>query len=188
MQLKVTSSKINFHDKLFTLSWESDARWVLVRYKNGQSKPWYKRPGRNYRFKRWFVKKGNDQFQNLANFNAPQATLFFFPFLISFPTRKVVRWNVQHLSVNPSDWSMAEHEPQYANVSLNTIPIATPGSFPNCTVAAPSVDCALPQCQLNDVVGPSSLECDWPVGDWSEKAQGDNVNPEIFIRQFIQTI
>lgn len=177
-----------FHDKLFTLSWESDARWVLVFYRNGQSKPWYKRPGRGYRFKRWFVKKGNDQFQNLANFNAPHATLFFFPFLISFPKRKVVRWEVQHLSVSPSDWSMAEHEPQFLDVTCRTAPIATPETFPPCHVVTPSTNWVLPQCQLNDIDSPPSVACDWPVGEWSERAHEENVNPEIFIRQFIQTI
>jgi hypothetical protein len=177
-----------FHDKLFTLSWTSDARWVLVYYRNGQSKPWYKRPGRGYRFKRWFVKKGNDQFQNLANFNSPRATLFFFPFLISFPKRKVVRWEVQHLEVLPSDWSMAEHEPQFLDVSCRTAPIATPETIPPCHVVTPSTDWVLPQCQLNDIASPPSVACDWPVGELSEQALEENVNPEIFIRQFIQTI
>lgn len=186
--MQIITPKINFHDKLFTLSWESDARWVLVFYRNGQNKPWYKRPGRNYRFKRWFVKKGSDQFQNLANFNSPKATLFFFPFLISFPKRKVVRWEVQHLCVTPSNLSISIHEPQFLDVSCKTLPISNINAFPVCTVAAPSVNWVLPQCHLNDIVSPPSMECDWPVGDWSEKVQGKVVNTEIFIQHLMQTI
>ncbi len=92
------------------------------------------------------------------------------------------------MEVLPSDWSMAEHEPQFFDVSCRTAPITPPDAVPICHVVTPSTDWVLPQCQLNDIVSPPSVVCDWPVGEWGEKAHEENVNPEIFIRQFIQTI
>jgi hypothetical protein len=90
----------HWHDKGFTLLWSGlNARWVLVHFKNGQSKRWYKRTERSYRFKRWFIRKGEDSFSNLANIHSPKVTLYVFRWIFSFPRKMVIPMQVNALRV-----------------------------------------------------------------------------------------
>jgi|GEM_PF-4115796 hypothetical protein len=164
-----------FHDKLFTLSWTSDARWVLIYYRNGQSKPWYKRPGRGYRFKRWFVKKGNDQFQNLANFQSPQVVMFFFSSFLSWPKKVVKQWTVTHLDVAPSAYQLHEHVPAYKPVVAQT-------SHQNIQLSSTALNMrhqellwTTPQPLLKEVTWQPTHECSWNVQDWMD---GNAAMPE----------
>jgi hypothetical protein len=94
------SKAIHWHDKGFTLSWSGlNARWVLVHFVNGQRKPWYKRTERPYRFRRWFIRKGEDSFSNIANVNEPRLTLYVFSWYIAFPKKIVVPMQVNALRV-----------------------------------------------------------------------------------------
>jgi hypothetical protein len=76
-----------------------NARWVLVHFVNGQRKPWYKRTERPYRFRRWFIRKGEDSFSNIANVNEPRLTLYFFSWYIAFPKKIIVPMQVHALRV-----------------------------------------------------------------------------------------
>jgi hypothetical protein len=94
------SKPIHWHDKGFTLSWSGlNARWVLVHFVNGQRKPWYKRTERPYRFRRWFIRKGEDSFSNISNVNDPKLTLYVFSWYITFPKKIVVPMQVHALRV-----------------------------------------------------------------------------------------
>ena len=155
-----------FHDKLFTLSWLSDARWVLIYYRNGQSKPWYKRPGRGYRFKRWFIKKGNDQFQNLANFQSPQVVMYFFFSLIAWPRKVVKQWSVTHLEVAPSDYQLKEHAPAYKSMAVSTTQQKFHLSSIMPRMLHHELNCPTAEPLLQEVHWKTTPECDWNVQDW----------------------
>lgn len=99
MNIQIQNDGTIFHDKLFRVSWTSAARWVLIYYKNGQKKPWYKSPGRGYRFQRWFLKKGVDDFKNLGNCNYTKVVFYFFPRLISLPVKKEIQFSVSYLQI-----------------------------------------------------------------------------------------
>lgn len=158
-----------WHDKLFTLSWQSDVRWVLVRYKNGQSKPWFKSPGRSYRFKRWFVKKGNDEFQNLANLNSPKVVLYFFPYLLSFPKRQVVNFIVHHVAIPPQEFAMKDSQPSFQLPEVRVSAI-TPPVVPNIHLADKlNIECPSLDVQVLNQEWSMQSSCDWPISDWSEQ-------------------
>jgi hypothetical protein len=107
-----TSNAQQWHDKGFTLKWDyPEVKFVLVHFRNGQKKRWYKRTERAYRFKRWFLRKGKDSFSNIANFNAQFVTLYLFSWYISFPKKVMIPMNVGALKV---------HEPE----SLFAMPVA----------------------------------------------------------------
>lgn len=107
-----TSNTKHWHDKGFTLQWDyPEVKFVLVNFRNGQKKRWYKRTERAYRFKRWFLRKGKDSFSNIANYNAQFITLYLFSWYISFPKKVIVSMNVGALKV---------HEPE----SLFAMPAA----------------------------------------------------------------
>ena len=107
-----TSNTQQWQDKGFTLQWDyPEVKFVLVHFRNGQIKRWYKRTERAYRFKRWFLRKGKDSFSNIANFNAPYITLYLFSWYILFPKKVILPMNVGALKV---------HEPE----SLFTMPVA----------------------------------------------------------------
>ncbi len=95
------SEPVQWHGKGFTLNWDfPDAWWVLVYYHNGESKPWYHRTERPYRFRRWFSKRGQDRFQNIANFKRPAIDLFVFSGLSFWPVRLRLPMHVRILRVN----------------------------------------------------------------------------------------
>ncbi len=89
------------HGELFTLEWAiPEAKWVMVFFKNGQTKPWYKKIERPYRFKRKFRKKANDSFSNLANFKHPYIVFYVFTHLFSWPKKIIVPMQVNHLIIH----------------------------------------------------------------------------------------
>lgn len=107
-----TSNAQQWHDKGFTLQWDyPEVKFVLVHFRNGQEKRWYKRTERAYRFKRWFIRKSKDSFSNIANYNSQVITLYLFSWYLSFPKKVIVPMNVGALKV---------HEPE----SLFTMPVA----------------------------------------------------------------
>jgi hypothetical protein len=107
-----TSNAQQWHDKGFTLQWDyPEVKFVLVNFRNGQKKRWYKRTERSYRFKRWFLRKSKDSFSNIANYNSQFITLYLFSWYISFPKKVIVPMNVGALKV---------HEPE----SLFAMPVA----------------------------------------------------------------
>lgn len=158
-----------FHDKLFTLSWTSDARWVLIYYRNGQSKPWYKSPGRSYRFKRSFVKNGNDQFQNLANLNSPKVVLYFFPYWLSFPKKKVVNLSVHHVAIAPQEWVMKDSLPNFPLPDV-MVSAVTPPAAPVIHLADKlNIQCHSLDVQVLNQEWNIQSSCDWPIAEWSEQ-------------------
>jgi hypothetical protein len=106
-----TSNAQQWHDKGFSLQWDyPEVKFVLVHFRNGQKKRWYKRTERAYRFKRWFLRKGKDSFSNIANYNAQFVKLYLFSWYISFPQKVIIPMNVGALKV---------HEPE----SLFAMPV-----------------------------------------------------------------
>ncbi len=103
-----SSNVQHWHDKGFTINWGySDIKFVLVHFKNGQKKRWYKRTERPYRFKRWFFRKSEDSFSNIANYNSPEIPLYLFPMYISFPKKVFIPMNVKVLRVREPEAIMA---------------------------------------------------------------------------------
>jgi hypothetical protein len=120
------SKAIHWHDKGFTLSWSGlNARWVLVHFVNGQRKPWYKRTERPYRFRRWFIRKGEDSFSNIANVNEPRLTLYVFSWYIAFPKKIVVPMQVHALRVREPETAIYPPEIKPAIAMLHNTEIAT---------------------------------------------------------------
>jgi hypothetical protein len=96
-----TSNAQQWHDKGFTLQWDyPEVKFVLVHFRNGQEKRWYKRTERAYRFKRWFIRKSKDSFSNIANYNSQVITLYLFSWYLSFPKKVIVPMNVGALKVH----------------------------------------------------------------------------------------
>ena len=122
MDIEIRHSSNVFHDKLFKVSWNSSARWVLIYYRNGQKKTWYKSPGRGYRFQRWFLKKGVDDFKNLGNFNYTKVIFFFFPRIISFPVKKEIHFSVNYLQVTTEPFVINRHSLANRDQVLQMIP------------------------------------------------------------------
>ena len=92
---------VHFHGKGFSLEWDFPEAWlILLHYRNGESKPWYRRTERSYRFRRWFLKKGKDRFQNLANFRNPFLTLYIFSGVFPVPRKITIPMDVRILRVN----------------------------------------------------------------------------------------
>jgi hypothetical protein len=169
LQIQLQFQPKQWHDKLFVLSWKSDARWVLVCYRNGQSKTWYKRPGRGYRFKRWFVKKGDDQFKNIANVQSPQVVLYFFPYTISWPKRKVVQFDVQHLSIHQNTLTIAEHSMPFHSPEMQSVPLVNNTTHPVCDFKLPQMELIQSELKLANSNFLNTPECDWPANEWSEQ-------------------
>lgn len=77
MDISVNPSPALWHRQLFSLRFDAgEARAVIIRYHNGNIKPWYLRTNRSYRFRRWWWKKPADTFSNLANMNRPEITFW----------------------------------------------------------------------------------------------------------------
>lgn len=122
MEIEIQHTSQVFHDKLFKVSWDSSARWVLIYYRNGQKKTWYKSPGRGYRFQRWFLKKGVDDFKNLGNFNYTKVICYFFPQLISLPVKKEIHFSVNYLQVTTEPFVINRHSLANGDQVLQTLP------------------------------------------------------------------
>jgi hypothetical protein len=103
------SEPVQWHGKGFTLNWDFPrAWWVLVYYHNGESKPWYHRTERSYRFRRWFSKSGQDRFQNIANFNRPWIVLYVFRGFSFWPDRYQLPMDVRILRVHEPEAILIE--------------------------------------------------------------------------------
>lgn len=114
------SEPIHYHGKGFTLRWNFPAAWlILVYFRNGQKKAWYKRTERPYRFKRWFFLKGEDFFRNIANIEHPKVTLYVFSGIFPLPRKIQISMQVELLQVN---------EPEL--ISLNLPDYQYPGALP----------------------------------------------------------
>ncbi len=109
-----------WHDKLFVLNWRLNAKWVLVYFKNGQTKRWWKRTERPYRFKRWFVKSAQGSFSNLANYNHPYIIVYVFSSFFPWPTKRIIPMHVRRFQSAAMPVQMhptkAEITLQHANV------------------------------------------------------------------------
>ena len=117
-----TSNAQQWHDKGFTLQWDyPEVKFVLVHFRNGQKKRWYKRTERAYRFKRWFLRKGNDSFSNIANYNAPFVTLYLFTWYISFPKKVIIPMNVGALKVHEPESLLAKPVANIKDLSADMV-------------------------------------------------------------------
>jgi hypothetical protein len=94
------SKNIHWHGKGFSLEWNFPSSWlVIIHFHNGETKPWYRRTERPYRFRRWFFRKGKGRFQNLANFRHPFVKLFVFRGWSPFPVVLKIPMEVRILRV-----------------------------------------------------------------------------------------
>ncbi len=88
----------HWHDKGFTLEYDfPEAKWILIWFKNGQRKPWYKITERSYRFKRWFFRKSVGKFSNIANLGSPQIVIYAFPWFVAIPKKIFIPMHVQYM-------------------------------------------------------------------------------------------
>jgi len=168
MNIQISIEGKLYHDKLFKLSWSSDAKWVWVHYHNGQTKSWYKRPGRSYRFQRWVKRKGTDSFQNLANFKSPQVVLYFVSSFFSI-SRKVVSLSVDHVAITQSPLSIHESAVPSAPELLPKGDHVVSHLENNCHFAAPICEFNEFSLPSHPIQMPQSVECDWPTTAWAEE-------------------
>jgi hypothetical protein len=168
----------HWHDKGFTLTWDfPDTKWVLLRFINGQKKPWYKFTERKYRFKRWFFLNNPGKFSNIANIESPRVVLYAFPWYISIPKKVVIPMNVQHLVLETMPLQMQDI-PLHVN---NALPPETHSQIrtrvPQLTVSIPTsisppqIKMALPEIQMTEQF---SFHC----SDWLETGaiNSQNIN------------
>ena len=100
MNLTIDPSTALWHRQLFRLTFEAPgAKAVLIRYHNGNSKPWYLRTGRTYRFKRWHWRKPSGRFVNLANAHRPVIDIWIFESWTKRPKHNRIRLNVGRIEV-----------------------------------------------------------------------------------------
>jgi hypothetical protein len=159
-----------WHDKLFTLEWDlPNVKWVLIHYVNGQSKPWYKKVERSYRFRRWFIRKPKGTFSNIANFRRPFVEAYLFSHWISIPKKVVIPLHVNYLNVDDlplqtSELSL-EVSPQDLQVELPIIQLIKPVNIVK--LRAPEVVLS-PNLVLEDV--PSNFPiCHWNLAEMHER-------------------
>jgi len=174
------------HGELFTLEWAIlNVKWVLVFFRNGQTKPWYKKVERPYRFQRWFRKKANDSFSNLANFRHPYVVLYVFPRLVSWPKRIIVPMQVNHLSIHdlPLQTSNQPLRVSRPNVSID---VKLPPYFPvlnSIYKKKLTVFFGAPTFELNTSL--TYPECDWSISDMHESGL---LTHENYTFDFLQNI
>ncbi|MFM2207958.1 MAG: hypothetical protein RL213_1933 [Bacteroidota bacterium] len=162
-----------WHGKLFTVEWElPGCKWVLVHYKNGERKPWYKRTERPYRFRRWFLKKGSDRFSNLANVDSPQVVIYVFRWYVAWPERKVLPMDVRRLSVPATEVRVFRPE---VNCSVTGISLHV--EVPEKTLSSPPSPVPAPFVLRLHPSVPALPSFDFPVMDWpvSEWVRNDRV-------------
>ncbi|MFN5318362.1 MAG: hypothetical protein ACK5CY_05940 [Bacteroidia bacterium] len=123
---------LHWHDKAFTLSWDMPRVWaVLVYFKNGQQRYfWFKRTERPYRFKRWFLRKGKDQFKNIANINSPAITLYIFRGFRFWPQKITLPMRVDALRVREPEAHILTKEPK---IKMRTFKATIPKIIPEAT-------------------------------------------------------
>ena len=127
----------HWHDKGFTLLFDfPEATWVLIRFVNGQKKPWYKITERNYRFKRWFVRRNQGKFSNIANLRSPQVILYVFPWFIAIPRKIVVPMHVQYMRTESIPLQVGEQ-----NLSIR--PMAQPIHSPAPSIMKSNIQIAI---------------------------------------------
>ena len=136
-----------YHEQKFTLQWNfPEARWVVVRYVNGNklvvlpiitdsSKQVidgskyrlanaffgiFRRKIRSYRFKRVFVRNSQDEFSNIANFRSQHIKLYIIG--SKFPWLKVVNvpMHVTLLRFEESKLNVNVEEFRLAHPTVNT--------------------------------------------------------------------
>jgi hypothetical protein len=165
------SEKLPFlHDQLFTLQWNIPrCKWILIHYVNSQRKPWYKRTERPYRFRRWFFRRAQGSFSNLANIREPRITVYVFRFLISFPRKVVIPLRIGRMDINQnllttvipdvhhqvSKPILQQHALSVMHVSpaLSNLNLDLSASAPHLNISSPDIN----------------TECSWPVADWIEQ-------------------
>ena len=148
------SKAIHWHDKGFTLSWSGlNVRWVLVHFVNGQRKPWYKRTERPYRFRRWFIRKGEDSFSNIANVNEPRLTLYFFSWYIAFPKKIVVPMQVHALRVREPETAVYPPEVKPCIPALHNAEIAAQVHKQDMEVLDPALEITSSKISLHAFTG-----------------------------------
>jgi hypothetical protein len=165
------SDKLPFlHDQLFTLQWNiPKCKWILIHYINSQRKPWYKRTERLYRFRRWFIRKAEGSFSNLANINEPRISIYIFRYLICFPRKVVIPLRIRRMDMHESTLStiMPEMHTVTDEIFLkqNQLPDFSVSPVILSRNMHPSF--ADPQIRLSS---PSLYnECSWPVSKWIEQ-------------------
>ncbi len=129
------SKPIQWHGKGFSLQWKFPRAWlVLVHFNNGEKKRWFKRTERSYRFRRWFWRKGEDRFQNIASLHHPFISLFIFSGFSLFPKKQLIPMEVCALRVHEPELQLAEPNLHTALPFLSyqlpgtTLRIAQPGT------------------------------------------------------------
>lgn len=157
------------HDKLFTLEWELDnCKWLLIHYRNGQRKKWYRSTERPYRFKRWFARKSNGEFFNLANIDSPKLVLYLFSGYVSWPRKVVIAMQVNRLTTTSTHVSVETQNdfPVVPHVKINR-PFfnskALSLSIPKMMIS-PSVEMTV----LPIPIDYAPMDCDWPISQWIE--------------------
>lgn len=104
MRIAVSPPVALWHRQLFRLDFEVEgAKAVVIRYHNGNTKPWYMRTRRRYRFKRWFWRKPKDTFRNLANEDQPWIDLWIIHSWTTWPKHTRIRLNVGQIEIGQTD-------------------------------------------------------------------------------------
>ncbi len=165
-----------YHEQKFTLQWDfPEARKVVVKFVNGNKRvvlpivtnsnkqvidgsryKWlnsflwlFRKKTRSYRYQRIFIRKGTDEFSNIANFRSQQVKLYIisygFPFVKSVKVPMQVRllrltenkMNVRLSAVqlNPLDFSVKRTSPRISvpssQLSINDFEILLPTVHPS---------------------------------------------------------
>lgn len=91
-----------WHQKSFSIRLEiPHAKRILVWYDNGNSKPWWLRTRRSYRFRRWSWLKEPFIFRSIANKNTTGIILWIFTDWLKLPEKIFVPLNTGNLSISP---------------------------------------------------------------------------------------
>lgn len=144
-QFKDNKSGVYYHEQKFTLQWDfPDARWVVVKYVNGNRRVilpivtdsskqivdgskykfvnaflWiFRKKTRKHRYKRLFVRKPVDEFTNIANYRFQHIKLYVIG--SKFPWFKIVNvpMHVTLLRIEESNLNVHVEEPRLAHPTM----------------------------------------------------------------------
>lgn len=163
-----------FHDKLFTLTWDYEGyKWLAVRYVNSQRKRWYRRTERPYRFRRWFFRKAQGSFSNLANIDSPLIELYLFSWYLAWPRKVVIPMRV--VRMKPNVPAILVNSPVVEIPALHPVTRLSPARIviPEVKPCLQSPRTAGFNMDVLSPILPGALHCDWPVADWLEQGLVD---------------
>lgn len=158
------------HDQLFTLEWKSEEyKWLLLHYVNGQKKSWYRRTERQYRFRRWAIRKATGTYSNLSNFESPRIVVYLFRWYFAWPKKVVISLQVNRLSTEIPALHTATPVPEVFSLAANYAVEEPEILIKQASFSPSTLDISAPSINVHVEAIKNTPAIDWPISNWMEK-------------------